>query len=238
MKNELIEKLYYAACDLKKLQNPAAGKKLTETYELFDRKMAELKSMVPAAALADIDEICSEREEAYGQAMFLLGLKSAVSLLQDMMNSEQDKPTTEEAQEHLKLSDMALQTVITPNGKNIVWSELQQAIDNCDLSHCSKQVAKNSYILPALPSDEYITLCKLLNLSAMGERIKPDNDLYRLKKHIFAAATALQDDAVKAAGERPFVLKTQVVPIIGSMKTFVQNDGSAFYAAAGSETLQ
>lgn len=215
MKNELIEKLYYAACDLNELQNPAAAKRLSETYEVFDRKMAELKSVVPAAIITDLDEVCSEREELYGQAMFLLGLKSAVSLLQDMTDSEPCKSTDEEAKKHLKLSNIALQATIMLPGKNIVWSDLMQAIDSCDLSHCSKQEAdEKSYILPALPTSEYIALCKLLNLGALGERIKPDNDLLRLKKHIFTATTALQDEALKAAGEKPFVLKMQAVPVI------------------------
>lgn len=221
MKDGLIKKLYYTAGEMRELECAGYNELIERAEEVSREKAEDLKRFAPAAMVEALQNADLEQEEIVSQRMFLLGLKSAVILLEEMSSGQvtgmtQAKESISDVKMHL--STCTIQAAGGGPGKVIDWSAVHKELDSVVLDVQEYPDNNKNHIIPALPDKEYKELCNILNNAYLGLPVKKTDILDHLRSHIFKDSISVDCDSVKELGTSPFVMRMQMVPVIASVK--------------------
>lgn len=216
MMNELIEKLYYNVCDMPD-ENPMREESFHEHNMAAERAAAELKKFAPGALVEDLVTADFECCEIYGKGMFLLGLKSAMTLLECLHDPVPLPPAKKPETEAAAGSDpICIQAIVSGTPKVADWTGIHKEIDSAMLDIPVKKSQENRYILPSLTRPEYETLCSILNDLYLGIPIPKTPESDHLRSRIFKSTTSVDAEAIQQLSGVPYVIRMENVPVIGT----------------------
>lgn len=213
---ELIEKLYYNVCDMPD-GNPVREESFHEHNMAAEKAAAELKKFAPGALVEDLVTADFECCEIYGKGMFLLGLKSAMTLL-ECLHDPLPLPAVQkpEAAAGSGSDPVRLQAIASGTTKITDWESIHKEIDAAMLDIPVKKSQENRYILPALTRPEYETLCSVLNDLYLGLPMPKTPETDRLRSRIFKSTTSIDAEAMEHLSGTPYVIRVETVPMIGT----------------------
>ena len=102
--------------------------------------------------------------------------------------------------------------------------EMQEAITTAGQAEhatvdADTEAKEQCHVLPYFTQEEFQALCKTFNCIQLRAFDQIDYEMfYHLKKKIFNNQIPVDTESINAAGSKKFILKMQMIPIIGELK--------------------